>query len=888
MSFRFLLSFKAVAAVAALLLNLTTPAFAVTPQPPSMRLGDDVKPLAYALDLTVMPGAPGFSGRIDIDVDIARPLASFRINGTDLQINQAVLTASGEKFAAKATRAGEDFIHLRFAKPVPAGRAKLSIAYSARYSLRETRGMFAQKERGEWYAYTQFEPVDARRAFPCFDEPQWKTPWTLTLNVKREHVAVANNPIESETDIAGGMKTVRFKATPPLPTYLVAFAAGPFDIVDGGTAGMNKTQLRYIVPKGRASQARYAKESTPRLLELLESYFGRPYPYAKLDSLAIPITIAFGAMENPGLITYKTSLLLATPERDNEKFQQAYASVGAHEMAHQWFGDLVTMKWWDDVWLNESFATWMARKTVARYKPEWEANASRQRERQEATLIDRLSSTRQIRQPIAQHDDLGNAFDRITYDKGGAILTMFEGWLGEDKFRDGVRGYLDKHAWGNASAEDFFAAIGQSDPAVAQGFASFVQQPGLPMVDIGIDCARKPAAVTLRQSRFEPLAPAGKAPQQWVLPVCVRYAGQAAGDKPACTMMREPQGRIELPAAASCPAWVLPNPGGTGYYLSRLDAGNAAALPPAQFGEQEAITFIDDQSLLAHSGAVPWQEMLVSIGPFAADARPGVVAAVARAVNQINPSMIGGSRQDVLGGWVREHLGARAAQVGWLPRPGESDALRRLRAVLLPLATEVGGDATLKAQARSLSLAWLAGDRAPLGGVARNVLESAAYGADAALFDAMAGALAKTDENPLRTDIYVAMGHLRDPALRERAFELALSDKLDLRESSAVFEGASEHSENAVALLAFVRGHFDAFKRRLPEESFARLPRWHRDLCSTADRTALIALYGPRRPGPPGFERNLSQTVETVDICLKSRAAAARVAATPAPQPVRQ
>ncbi|WP_194792974.1 M1 family metallopeptidase [Caenimonas koreensis] len=875
MAHRFQLPFKALAALAALALSLPALALAAAPQPPVMQLGDDVKPLAYALDVTVVPDKPGITGRVDIDVDLAKPLSFFWINGSDLEIRQATLTSGRAKFVAKAIRGGKDFIGLQFGKTIPAGPARLSIAYAARFSLNETRGAFKQKERGEWYAYTQFEAVDARRAFPSFDEPRWKTPWTLTMNVRREHVAVTNNPVESEKDIEGGMKQVRFKTTPPLPTYLVAFAAGPFDVVDGGTAGINKTPLRYIVPKGRASQTRYAKETTPKLVELLEEYFGRPYPYAKFDSVAIPITIAFGAMENPGMITYQSGLLTATPERENDRFKQYYTSIGAHEIAHQWFGDLVTMKWWDDVWLNESFATWMARKVVGQYRPEWDVVSFRQRERNEAMGTDRLSSTRQIRQPVRTRDDLGNAFDRITYDKGGAILTMFEQHVGQEKFRDGVRAYLNKHAWGNASAEDFFAAIGQSDPVVAQGFASFVLQPGLPVIDFMIDCSRQAAAVVLRQSRFEPLAPAGKAAQRWTLPVCMRVEGDAGG-KPVCTMMREQQERIELAAGASCPAWVLPNPGGVGYYLSRLEPRAAAALPASQFNEQEATTFINDQALLAGSGALPWQQLLASIKPFTADARPAVVGAAAHVVGELNPALFDTGRDQALGGWVREHFGARAAQLGWLAQPGDSDAVKRLRGVVVPLVAEIASDAQLRSQARSLALAWLGGDRGALGAMTRYVLQTAAYDGDAALFDAMSAALAKSDEITVRSEIFEALGHLRDPVQRQRAFELALSPQLDARESSRIFEGASEEAQNAVALLGFMQQHFDALQRRMPEESVARVPRWHTKLCSAQDRKSLLALYGNRRPAPPGFERNLAQTAETVDICLLARAASAR------------
>ncbi|HSH92204.1 MAG TPA: M1 family aminopeptidase [Ramlibacter sp.] len=853
-------------------------AAAADPSPPVMRLGDDVRPLAYELAVTLVPDAPGFNGQVDIDVDLRRPLDFFWMNGRGLEIQGAQLvTAKGKVLQAETVPGGVHFIGLRLSGKAPAGRARLSITYTGKYTANETRGVFVQQERGDWYAFTQFEPLNARRAFPCFDEPRWKTPWTLTLNVRREHVAVANAPAIGETDAGPGMKQVRFAKSKPLPTYLVAFATGPFDIVDGGTAGINRTPLRYIVPKGRAAHARFAREATPRLLEIQESYFGRPYPYEKLDSIAIPVTVAFGAMENPGLITYRSSILLAGPGRDDERFQQLYAAIGAHEIAHQWFGDLVTMQWFTDIWLNESFATWMGRKTVQQYRPDWSADAVRERERHSAAMVDRLSSTRQVRQPVETHDHLANAFDRITYDKGGALLTMFEGWMGEARFRDGVRRYLNRHAWGNATSEDFFRALAESDSVVAKAFSSFVSQPGLPLVDFELDCTRKGApAVVLRQQRFEPLRTTvrGK-PQRWTLPVCLRHEGMA-GDKPFCTMLRDQRQRVVLPKAAACPAWLLPNPGGKGYYLSRLRNTGTGSLPVSQLGKQEAVSFLNDQAFLAVSGALGSQDLLAIVAPFSADARPEVVAAAANAIHELHPAWFAAGRPQALGAWVREHFGARAVQVGWLPRAGETDADRRLRGLLLPLATEIGEIASLRTEARALAMSWLAGERKPLGAGFRSVLRSAARDGDGALFDAMTGALAKEEDSGIQFEIYRVLGSFPDPALRVRAFEFALRDGVDVRESSQLYESAGDNAEVAPALFQFIRERYDELARKLPESTVARMPRWHRELCSAEDLAALRALYEPRRPGPPGFERNLSQAIESIEICNQARSGAGR------------
>jgi alanyl aminopeptidase len=857
--------------IAALLLGAAL-ARAADPAPPVMKLGDAVRPLGYALDLRLLPDSPGFDGKVEIDIELQRPLDFFWINGRQLEIKRASLLVGGRTLPVAATAAGEEFIGVRLPETVPAGRARLVLEYSGRVSAVETRGLFRQQTGGDWYLFSQFESTAARRAFPGFDEPRWKTPFTVSLTVRREHLAVSNTPMLGEDAAAGGMKRVRFATTAPLPTYLVALGVGPFDVVDGGTAGISRTPLRYIVPRGRGADTRYARATTPRLLALLEDYFGRPYPYPKLDSMVIPITVAFGAMENPGLITYRSGLLLAPPDREDERFQQRYASVAAHEIAHQWFGDLVTMAWWDDLWLNESFATWMARKTVQQLNPQWEASGRRNDERQAAFRTDRLSSTRQIRQAVETRDDLGNAFDRITYDKGGAVLTMYESWLGEAAFRDGVRRYLKQHEWGNATAQDFFAALAVADPQVAEGFASFVGQPGLPLVDFELDCSKPRPAVLLRQQRFLPAsadASAGAA-QRWDVPACLRYEGQA-GDKPLCTVLREREQRLELPAGAACPAWLLPNPGGVGYYLSRLGARELQGLAAAPLQAADAVFLLGDQHQLAASGALPLARLLALAGPLAADPRPEVAAAAAHAVSDIHPALLDAAQRTALAGWVHRHFGARATQLSWLPAAGDSDAVRKLRAVVVPLVAQVGADPELRAQARTLALAWLAGDRGRMGAGYKAILETAAQDGDAPLFDAFVAALGQARDSSTRIDIDIALGHFRAPALLQRAFELALADGQDLREAREIYDAAGGDPLNAPALLRFAGLRLDDMARAMPEDTLARMPRWHTKLCTPQDRAAVQALYAQRLARVAGGPRNLAQALEQIDICIANR-----------------
>ncbi|NEX61714.1 M1 family metallopeptidase [Noviherbaspirillum galbum] len=852
------------------LLFLPPHAGATLPAKPSLRLGDAVRPLAYELNLAMVPSADGFDGRITIDLELARAQDGFWMNATRLRVKRAVLDAGGKNLQAAIVPGGDDFIGLQFPESLPPGKARLTIEYSGSFSAVETRGLFKQQDGGEWYAFSQFEAMNARRAFPSFDEPQWKTPWTVSLDVRRDHVAVSNTAAVAEEAIGADMKRVRFATTAPLPTYLIAFGVGPFDVVDGGTAGQKRVPLRYIVPKGRGAEAAYAAKITPRLVELLEDYFGQPYPYPKLDSMAIPITVNFGAMENPGLITYRSSLLMSRPEREDESFRQRYASVGSHEIAHQWFGDLVTMSWWNDLWLNESFATWMARKNVRRFNPEWETHGRSEHERQQAMHADRLATARKIRQPIVAREDVDNAFDSITYDKGGAVLTMFETWLGEDGFRDGVRRYLKRHAFGNATAEDFFNALADTDPSLAKGFASFVEQPGVPHIAMRLDCTGKPA-LHMTQERFLPARKDGANAQSWTAPVCLRIDGQDAG-KPFCTVLRSRSEKVALPVD-HCPAWILPNPKGAGYYLSSVQGVKAIRLAQAPLKPEEAVSMLGDLSLLVNSGSFPADVLLDLVAPFAADPRPEVAREAAEVASDLYPTLSREEDRRRYAAWIRNHFGKRAVELGWLDRQGDSDAVRKLRMSLLPLVTEIGGDAMLRDQARQLSLGWLRGDGVPLGGMFRQVLRSAAFNGDAELFDALAQAVVKSKDSDARNEMYKALGSFRAPELRQRAFALVLSDQVDAREASTILYHAGETAENAPALQQFLAGSMDALMKRLPDEMMSRMPRWGQNLCTAGDRERYKQVFGPRIEQYPAGARSYAQALETIDICIGSRKA---------------
>ncbi|HEY5010008.1 MAG TPA: M1 family metallopeptidase, partial [Acidimicrobiales bacterium] len=367
------------------------------------------------------------------------------------------------------------------------GDALLEIAYDAPFAA-TLSGLYRVEENGVHYAYTQFESTDARRAFPCFDEPAFKTAYDITIASPAGTMALANSPEASHEDGTGGMVVHHFATTRPLPSYLVAFAVGDFDVAEGQTSPF---PIRVITTKGRAGLTGIALDAAAGLVAKLGEYFGIRYPYEKLDLVAVPEFDA-GAMENPGLVTFRDEILLLDPEHATTEMKRGQAETIAHEFAHQWFGDLVTMQWWDDIWLNEGFATWAEAHMVDAWKPSFGATIDQIADVQFVMDTDALKSARAVRQPVTSTGEVLESFDGLTYEKGAAVLRMLESWLGPDTFRRGVQRYLHDNAWKNAKADDLFHALefvsAQSVSEMAHGF---LDKPGVPSVQVNWKCGGK-------------------------------------------------------------------------------------------------------------------------------------------------------------------------------------------------------------------------------------------------------------------------------------------------------------------------------------------------------------------------------------------------------------
>ena len=874
------------------------PAWAARPGKPAaavpMRLPSTVVPQAYNLHLQVDPDQQRHQGEVEIRLQLQQPVparGSIRLHAKGLQLREVWLETGARRWRGKATQVDAERVDLHFGQPLPAGPALLSIAFSGRIAERDVNGLFRQQESGpsgvHWGAFTQFQATGARQVFPLFDEPGWKVPWTLSLTVPQDLVAVANMPVASEAPAQRGYKRVSFQPSPPMPSYLLAFGVGRFDVRDAGLVGRDGSlPMRFIVPAGRSTDADYAAGVTGRILGALEAWFDMPHPYAKLDNLALPLTTDFGAMEHAGLVTYASNLLLASPAERTPQFERDYVAIAGHELAHQWFGNLVTLAWWDDLWLNESFASWLGDKITDTVQPGWGWHTSVQRARSAAMRADRLASARRIEQPVQQDEDMGNLWDAITYEKGQTVLAMFEAWLGPEAFQAGVRRYIRRHAWGSATSDDFFQALAAADPALPEAVRSFTRQGGIPRLAVTLLCEGGPPRLQLAQSRLLPLGSPAAPGQRWQLPLQVRT--------PAGTsrlLMTEAEATLALPDA-DCPAWVQANAGGSGYWRSAYTGDGLARLAAAPgLGNGEWLALLDDAIGLHASGDIdnaqalalvraaashPAGEVVQAAMALLQHLRPLVEPLVGQPVGQLVGQLVGPGQQAAYAAQWQAAFGARALSLGWLPQPGandrDSDDDRLLRAALLPAVAVLGEDATLRQQALQLAQGWLA-DRSSLGADLRlPVLMAAARadgpGAGSALFQQLLAALQASTVRTERGDLLAALGQFRQPVLAQQARAVLLQPQIDLRDSLwPLLRAQAADAEGRAEVLAFVLREQAGLSARLGREELPRLPGLFNGACSPDEARRIDAGFAPAMARVAGGRAALARTLEAVQLC---------------------
>lgn len=856
---------------------------------PTGPLPRTVVPELVSLELRLDPRQQRFSGSTRIDASVAEPTDVVWMHGRGLKIDSATAVLDGDlRIPLQASEADvSGVLKLQAPAPLPAGKARIEIAYSAPFG--ELQGAYRVKPDGHDYVVTQMEPLGARNTFPGFDEPSFKQPWEIALVVPKDDVAVANTAQTRTEDLGDGWKKVSFARTEALPSYLIAFAVGPWDVPEGPDIPANGVRdtpikLRGIAAKGQGERMRYSLANTGAIVDALERYFDIPYPFDKLDNVAAPDFWA-GAMENAGLIVYRDSLMFPD-ERSPVAQRQSFWGVSAHELAHQWFGDLVTMRWWDDLWLNEGFATWMGNKIHGQLQPQAHTDRGLLEGAVRAMDADSLASSRRIHQPIGDFTEIQSAFDGITYQKGGATLNMFEQFIGAEKFRDGIRQYLRRHARGNATSADLIAAVaaqGEDPAAIDAAFKSYIDQPGVPFLQIELDCGAGKPVLELRQLRYLPLGSTAQAAQTWGIPLAVRYAD---GDtiREEKRIVTGASTRFELSQASGCPDWVMPNAHGNGYYrfalAPELQAKLSAAFPRLDEREQRMVA--DSVDAAYGAGKLTPSQLLQALPQFTTAKVRQTVTAGMDNLRWIEEHLIDDeARRAAFRASAADIYRARLDALGLFPREGEEEDQRLLRNTLVDAFAFRFKDAKTRAAlaAEGAKVLGLGGDgRLRADAVPRELrgsaIEVAVHDGGAPAFDLAERHLRAERDPVLRRELLGALGGAEDPALAQRARALVFEPGLLRR--NEIFPAVGNqlaYPSLRPAVRAWVDAHFSELETKLAPAGAALVNLYAAGMCSDAEAAQLQAKFEQRMAKIEGGPLELKQQVEGIRLCAAALAA---------------
>ncbi|CAM3622692.1 M1 family peptidase [Corallococcus sp. ZKHCc1 1396] len=745
----------------------------------NFRLPTTLRPRRYTATVTLDLEGRAFRGEQRVELELSQPTQEIILHANALELGEVTFRAGNDTRKPASVRVApvSEAVVLTFDAPLPAGAATLDVLWTGRFSD-GLRGLYAAGQ----VAATQFEAADARRLFPCFDEPAFKAHWALTVRVPPGHTVLGNGKVvKDEAD--GALRKVTFQETELLSSYLIALVVGPLvgtpeELVEG-------VPVRTWALKEKAHLAKFGQDAALQVLPRLREYFGLPYAFGKVDQVGIPDFEA-GAMENAGLITYREVALLLDPATAPLSVQKRVAEVVTHELAHQWFGNWVTMVWWDDLWLNEAFATWMAFKIVDQWRPEWRMWLDFDAHRASALALDALKSTHPIHGEVRNAGEAGESFDAITYEKGGAVLRMIEGFLGEGPFRDGIRLYMRKHARANAVKDDLWNALGEAaKQPVSELATAWIGQSGFPLVSVKVE-GRK---VELAQRRLYS-EPGVKSPETWPVPMVLRYE-DGAGVREQRVLFRDSQATVTLEGTGEV-KWLCANGGSTGFYrvayekaaLDRLTA-NLGTLAPS-----ERISLLADTWALVRAGLAPVADLLDLAGRFGDEEDEAVLDELIGRLGYIESRLTEGEDQERFRRWVESLLGGGLKKLGWQSVKGEEDRVRLRRAALVRAVGGLARSPETLAEARPLVARMLQGDNTALDA---NLLDTAvgmvARAGDAALFDELLKRMPTEPDPATQRRYLMALTSFEDPKLTERAQALLFSETVKTQDVAGFATG---------------------------------------------------------------------------------------------------
>ena len=831
----------------------------------AQRLPTNVTPIHYDITVTPRLADAKFSGRETIKLKVASVTSTIVLNAAEITFGEVSVSAGGRQQRAVVTLdATKEQAIFSFPNPVPAGEADLTIAYDGILND-DLRGLYLSKANNRRYAVTQLEATDARRMFPSFDEPAFKATYAITAIIDKNDTAISNGAVISDTPGPGAAQhTVKFETTPKMSTYLVALTVGDFECISGNADG---TPVRICSTPDKKSLTGFALESTQRIVEYYNRYYSIKYPFKKLDIVAVP-DFAAGAMENTAAIFYRETLLLAAPDA-SVGVRKDIAEVLAHEIAHQWFGDLVTMQWWDDIWLNEGFANWMMSKPLKEWRPDWKVELDEVDDNHVAMGLDALRATRPIRSKASTPAEISELFDPIAYEKGAAVLRMLEAWVGPQDFQKAVNAYIEKFKYGNARAEDFWGTLTTvTGKPVDKVMASFVDQAGLPLVSVDVTCAGGSSRAVLSQERyFRDSAPANAAAPLWQIPVCLQ---SSSGDS-RCEVLREKRQEISF---NGCPAWVMGNAGARGYYraaispaMVRTMAEKVETLSPA-----ERMAVLSDEWALVRAGRHDIGTFMDLVSGFAGERTATVMQTLVTLLRPAGEEFATGSTAAAYRAWVGKLIAPALRDVGVPGTPSDDDERKALRAAVVAIAGGIARDPELLATSRQLVEQELdkPGTVEPtLFGLLVNL---AALRGDAALYDRYLKASKAATSPEVHYQYLYGLTAFTDPALVRRTMDLTLSNEVRSQDAKGVIARMLGNSDTHDLAWRLVRDRWNEIQKKTGEfVGNTVIVSSLSSFCSASTAAEIKAFFAEHKV--PDAERTLQQALERIDSCARGVAA---------------
>lgn len=831
----------------------------------AQRLPDTVVPESYDLTFTPNLTKATFAGNETIGVKLLKPTSTVTLNAAELEFQEASIAAGGVTQSAKFTFDPEkEQATLTVPKEIRAGPAEIRIGFTGILNDK-LRGFYLSKSERRNYAVTQFENTDARRAFPSFDEPAFKAVFNITLVIDKSDTAISNGKIVSDTPGPGdGKHTLKFAPSPKMSSYLVAMLVGDFVCREGAADGI---PIRVCSLPEKKDMTGFALEASENILKFYNKYYAIKYPYGKLDHIVFP-DFAAGAMENVAAITYRDAYLLVDDKTASYDSKQQVASVIAHEMAHQWFGDLVTMQWWNDIWLNEGFATWMAWKPLEAWKPEWNMQQQEIGETLGALGADSLPSVRTIRANAETPADIAALFDGIAYGKAGAVLRMVEAYVRPEVFQKGVNAYLEKHKYANATAEDFWNQITEtSGKPVDKIMKSFTEQPGAPLITLNSECQGNKTEVTLKQERYvsDAAKMAAGDDQMWPVPVNLL---PSATKQPVYHLLTKKEETFELPG---CSAWVYANAGGHGYYRTDYDPAEFAKIAAnveSTLSAEERVRVPSDAWALVRVGRMKIGDYLNLLQQMQPEHSREVVQSMIAHVPEIHDNFVSAADRPAFEKWVRDFLGPIAADLGVTAVAGEPEERQALRGDVFGMLAQYGRGPDLIAKARATAEQYMKDPQSVNPDLAGKALTISAMNGDAALYDEFVAHL-KSAKTPEEYGFYLqALGFFPQPALAKRTFDLVLGPDVRNQDMYALAFPMVNYETQAQAWQLF-KADFPTILKKVDASDAVSLAQIAGLFCDANLRDDSQKFFAEQNL--PGTKRILQNAQDRVNACIQVR-----------------